>query len=83
MKRAVPTPLLGLPVAIAIALAAVPAYADCAADIRAVRTEAAGLKDDSRKQELQKLLEKAEKDDRAGRASACDKTVQQARQLLK
>ena len=66
-----------------LALLAQPAYADCATDIHSLRSEAAAIKDERRRQELLHLVEKAEKDDKAGRASACDKTVQQARVLLK
>jgi len=59
------------------------AHADCPADIRAVRSEAAGIKDERRRQEVQKLLEKAEKDNEAGRAQLCADAVQHARALLK
>jgi len=83
MKRAAPTSLVPPLAAMVALLAAIPARADCAADIHAMRAQAGVVKDDRHKQELQKLMDKAEKDDRAGRASACDKTVQQARQLLK
>lgn len=59
------------------------ARADCAADIRAVRGQVAAIKDERRRQELEKLMEKAEKDDEAGRAQLCAEAVQQARTLLK
>ncbi len=59
------------------------AEADCPADIRAVRTEAVAVKDERRRQELQKLLDKAEKDNEAGRAQLCADAVQHARALLK
>jgi hypothetical protein len=60
-----------------------PARADCTSDIRAVRAEAATVKDERRRQELEKLLEKAEKDNEAGRAELCADAVQHARALLK
>jgi hypothetical protein len=59
------------------------AEADCPADIRAVRTEAGAIKDERRRQEVHKLLEKAEKDNEAGRAQLCADAVQHARALLK
>jgi hypothetical protein len=59
------------------------ALADCPAEIRAVRTNAAAVKDERRRQELEKLLEKAEKDNEAGRTQLCAEAVQRARALLK
>jgi len=59
------------------------AWADCAADIRALRTQSATVKDERRRQELEKLLEKAEKDFEAGRVQLCADAVQHARALLK
>lgn len=59
------------------------AAADCQADIRMVRGEIGALKDDRRRQELEKLVEKAEKDDQAGRARLCAEAVQRARVLLR
>jgi hypothetical protein len=60
-----------------------PARADCTGDIRTVRNEAATIKDERRRQELEKLLEKAEKDNGAGGAQLCADAVQHARALLK
>lgn len=60
-----------------------PAHADCTADINALRTQAAAVKDEHRRQELAKLIVKAEKDDQAGRAQLCADAVQHARALLK
>jgi hypothetical protein len=59
------------------------AEADCPADIRALRKEAAAVKDERRRLELEKLLEKAEMDNEAGRAQLCADAVQHARALLK
>jgi hypothetical protein len=59
------------------------AYADCAADLRALRTQANAVKDERRRLELQLLLEKAEKDYEAGRVQLCAEAVQHARALLK
>jgi hypothetical protein len=60
-----------------------PTKADCTGDIRALRTEAAAMKDERRRQEVEKLPEKAEKDNEAGRAQLCADAVQHARALLK
>jgi hypothetical protein len=60
-----------------------PAGADCTADIRALRSQVAAIKDERRRLEVQKLLEKAEKDNEAGRARLCADAVQHARALLK
>jgi hypothetical protein len=59
------------------------ARADCAEELRAMRGMLADVKDESRRQELQRLLEKAEKDERAGRDQLCDQAVQRAHLLLK
>lgn len=64
-------------------LPSLPAWADCAADISALRTELAAVKDDHRRQELQKLIDKAAKDDEAGRARLCGEATQRAELLLK
>jgi hypothetical protein len=60
-----------------------PVPADCGGELRALRAKAAAVKDDRRRQEIQKLLEKAEKDNAAGRAQLCADAVQHARALLK
>jgi hypothetical protein len=83
MKRALP----GLAVAglalIVNGFLAVPAQADCATDIKALRTELTAVKDEHRRQELQKLIDKAAKDDEAGRARLCGEATQRAQLLLK
>ena len=83
MKRAALALLLVLPFGFVNAALTAPARADCAADLHAVRLELASVKDESRLQELEKLVEKAEKDQQAGRAGDCRQTVQRARILLK
>jgi len=83
MKRAVSPWQLGFLAALVNAGLTMPAQADCAADIAALRSQAAAVKDDHRRQELAKLIEKAEKDDQAGRAQLCADDVQHARALLK
>ena len=60
-----------------------PARADCNAEIQTVRAQTVTVRDDHRRQEVQKLVEKAEKDDKAGRTALCDQAVQRARALLK
>ena len=57
--------------------------ADCGAEVQAVRAQLAAVKDQNRRQELQKLVDKAEKDDKAGRTALCDQAVQRAHTLLK
>jgi len=83
MKRAVAGCSLVL-VAAALNLLLTPAArADCAEELRAMRGMLAEVKDDQRRQELQRLLEKAEKDEAAGRDQLCDQAVQRAHLLLK
>ncbi len=83
MKRAVSPWSLGFLAALVNAGLSMPAHADCTADINALRTQAAAVKDEHRRQELAKLIVKAEKDDQAGRAQLCADAVQHARALLK
>jgi hypothetical protein len=83
MKRAAPILISAALFGYLNLLFTVPARADCGADIQVVRSQATAIKDDQRRQELQKLVEKAEKDDKAGRTSLCDQAVQRARLLLK
>jgi hypothetical protein len=83
MKRAALALLLVTPIVLVNALLTAPARADCADELSAVRVELASVKDESRRQELQKLVEKAEKDQKAGRVGQCRQTVQRARILLK
>jgi hypothetical protein len=84
MRRAGPSlvlmTLMGLMVN---AVATMPAHADCAADLKALRAKLATIKDPRRRDELQKLIEKAEKDNEAGRAELCGEDVQRAQTLVK
>lgn len=83
MKRA----RTGLPLAVLVLLAggmlALPAHADCTAEIQAIRAQLAAVKDPHRREELQMLLDKAEKDQEAGRTQLCGEAVQRARVLVK
>lgn len=83
MKRA----RTGLPLAVLVLLAggmlALPAHADCSAEIQAIRAQLAAVKDPQRREELQMLLDKAEKDQAAGRTQLCGEAVQRARVLVK
>jgi hypothetical protein len=82
MKRA----LAGLAAALGLmvnALLPLPARADCAADIKSLQTELAAMRDDHRRAELQKLLDKASKDQDAGRAQLCGEDTQRAQVLIK
>jgi hypothetical protein len=83
MKRAVSPWAIGFLAVLVNGALSTPARADCAAEINALRAQAAAVKDEHRRQELAKLLEKAAKDDQAGRAQLCADAVQHARALLK
>jgi hypothetical protein len=60
-----------------------PAHADCAADLQALRAKLAAITDPRQRDELQKLIDKAEKDNAAGRAELCGEDVQRAQTLVK
>jgi hypothetical protein len=60
-----------------------PALADCAVALDGLRQRLAEVKDEARRQELAKLIEKAEKDDRNGRAKLCAEAVSRAGTLLR
>jgi hypothetical protein len=76
-----------LPLAVSVLIAGVtlapPAHADCPAEIQAIRAQLATVKDPHRREELQMLLDKAEKDQAAGRSQLCGEAVQRARVLVK
>ena len=74
---------LGVLLALAAAAAARPARADCTDEIRVIRTRLPEVKEDPRREELRRLVEKAEKDEGAGRAKLCDQDVRHAQALLK
>jgi hypothetical protein len=77
----------GLPLAASLLIAgvalALPAHADCSAEIQAIRAQLATVKDPHRREELEMLLDKAEKDQAAGRSQLCGEAVQRARVLVK
>lgn len=83
MKRLGPAHLLPLLVIFLNLSYILSAQADCGAEIQAVQAQLPTVKDQSRRQELQKLVEKAEKDDKTGRTNLCDQAVQRAHLLLK
>jgi hypothetical protein len=64
-------------------LLTIPAHADCATDLQALRAKLAAIKDPRQRDELQKLIDKAEKDNEAGRAELCGEDVQRAQTLAK
>jgi hypothetical protein len=64
-------------------LAVSPASADCAQEANAARTRLDQVKEASRREEARELLEKAERDARAGRAWLCADAVRRASQILK
>jgi hypothetical protein len=83
MKRALPglaAAALGL---IVNGMLSPPARADCAGDIKALRAELAAVRDEHRRQELQKLIDKAAKDAEAGRAQLCTQDTERAQLLIK
>jgi len=83
MKRALPAlcaAVLGL---IVNGILPAPALADCATELKTLRAELATVKDERRRQELQKLIDKAAKDDQAGRAQLCGEAAQRAWLLIK
>lgn len=86
MKRAALGILLALAATGAPAMAqAGPAVAQagCTDEIRAIKLKLPAIKEPARREELQKLVEKADKDDKAGRTKLCDETVKHADVLLK
>jgi hypothetical protein len=60
-----------------------PARADCAGDIAALRAQLASVKDPHRREELKMLIDKAEKDNAAGRDQLCGDAMARARLLVK
>jgi hypothetical protein len=59
------------------------AWADCAADAKETKARIAEIKDPGRKEEATKLIEKAEKDLKAGRVWLCADAVKRANLLMK
>jgi hypothetical protein len=55
---------------------------DCAEQIRVARAKLLEMKESPRRQELLKLVEKAEHDRDAGRIDACGRTMLHARELM-
>lgn len=74
---------LGILLALVAAAAVRPARADCTEEIHAIRTRIPEVKEDPRREELRRLVEKAEKDEGAGRAKLCDQDIRHAQALLK
>jgi len=68
---------------VALALAAGPARAGCDDDVHALRAKLPAVKEEPRRLELAKLLDKAEKDAQAGRTQLCEDAVLHAQALLK
>jgi len=63
--------------------AAAPAWADCAAEVQAMRRQLAAVTDEAHRQELALLLDKATKDAAEGRERLCIDAVVRAQALLK
>ncbi len=83
MKRALPGLAAAGLALIVNGILSVPARADCAAEIKTLLAELATVKDEPRRQELQKLIDKAAKDDQAGRSQLCGEATQRAQLLIK
>jgi hypothetical protein len=85
MKRAALGILLALAAGAPAMAQAGPAVAQagCTDEIRAIKLKLPAIKEPARREELQKLVDKADKDDKAGRAKLCDETVKHADVLLK
>jgi hypothetical protein len=62
---------------------AAPVRADCSAALDGLRRRVVEVKDEARRLELAKLIEKAEKDEKNGRAKLCAEAVSRADMLLK
>ncbi|HZB93478.1 MAG TPA: hypothetical protein VE397_18665 [Stellaceae bacterium] len=83
MKRA-PSALVLASFALTVnVLLVIPARADCTAEISRMREQVAAMKDAHRRREVRMLLDKAEKDDAAGRPELCREAMQRARTLVK
>ena len=83
MKRALPAVAATFLALILNGFLPAPARADCATEVETLRAELATVKDERRRQELQKLIDKAAKDDQAGRAQLCVEATQRAWLLIK
>lgn len=83
MKRVVPAFVLALLTLSINGVLIAPARADCPTEIKNAKDQLAALRDEHRRQELQKLIEKAEKDEKAGRGKLCHEDLERASALLK
>lgn len=83
MRRAALGILLALAVGAPATAHAATTPGDCADAIRAIQLKMPTVKEPARREELQKLVAKADKDDKAGRDKLCDETVKHAHVLLK
>ncbi len=79
MKRAA----LVLNVGLTVLLGVRAAWADCIDEVAATRQQLASIKDEAQRQELLRILEKAEKDGRAGRERLCLDALVRAQALIK
>ena len=81
MKRAA---VLGIWLtALTAVLAAGSAWAGCVDEVAAARQQLASIKDQAQREELSRLLDKAEKDARAGREKLCLDALVRAQALGK
>ena len=79
MKRAA----LILNIGLTALFAAGAARADCVDEVAAARQQLAAVKDEAQRQELLRILDKAEKDGRAGRERLCLDALVRAQSLFK
>jgi hypothetical protein len=66
-----------------VVLAAAAAHADCVDEVQAVRRQLASIQDAAEREEISRLLDKAEKDGRAGRERLCLDALVRAQALIK
>jgi Skp family chaperone for outer membrane proteins len=83
MKKAAGFAWAALMLALEPAAGNVAAAADCGAAVADLRARLVAAKVESARQEVVRLLEKAEKDDRSGRSRACEDAVRRALTLVK
>jgi hypothetical protein len=79
----VKTAVLVLNVALTAVFAAGSVRAGCIDDVSAARHQLASIKDEAQRQELSRLLDKAEKDALAGRERLCLDALVRAQALIK
>jgi hypothetical protein len=84
MKRVATSVVFGFSVMMLTAVAAPGgARADCGDEAKAIRVKLSDVKEEARRDELTRLIDKAQKDADAGRLRSCVATLKYARALLR